>query len=67
MTVEIVLLTDLRTKSCMSSAKDSDVMLYLDVIEPMSAVYKRNSDGPSTEPCGTPQLTRVEGDVFPAK
>ena len=41
-------------------------MLDLDAIEPMSAAYKRNSNGPSTEPCGTPQRTRVENDVFHA-
>ena len=41
-------------------------MLCLDAIEPMSAVYRRNSRGPSTEPCGTPHRTGVNGDVIPA-
>ena len=33
----------------------------------MSAVYRRNSKGLSTVPCGTPQHTWVREDVFPAK
>ena len=68
MTVGMVLLTDLRTSKVVCRLRKSLNWCYIWMLwRPMSAVYKRNSKGPSTEPCGTPQRTRVEEDVFPAK
>ena len=54
----IAYLMDLQTsKACVSSAKECELMLYLDAIEPISVINWRKSKGSFTEPCGTMQRT----------
>ena len=49
-------------KPFVSSAKSlmSDLVLFS-----MSLVYIRNNNGPSTEPCGTPQFIAFVGELTP--
>ena len=47
-----------------SSAKS---VMLLCIVSGISFMYKRNKQGPSTEPCGTPDITGHDSDSSPSR